>query len=562
MSTTLTPLPGDPGSLKTYATRYETVSDKIAAVARSLDALVDSESSKGDAIEALRENARTSARGIRKAQPRYHETALALVEYAVDLADAQAKANSAIAAAGDGSSDLSSLNHQRRDKEQDRLDGLMSGLDADSMDRIQRDIRRLDNEIDSAEYAISNATATYNKAVQDRDDAVNQAIARIVPVLDELNDTLVDKVADAIDKIANFVAAVTRWIAEIFAAIITAIVVLVAAIIALIVLAILIVVAIALLLIVIQIIQILVHIVLVAALILVIAAIVALVIRSISRELTTPTPEMTRRTDVDQADYQRRAEEGNYENIFNNQNKIDSLGGADETDIEIVTIRDEAGNIIGYRVVLPSTQDWEEANGLPQGTGWDPTGDKGALNDLGSNVALMTMPMGTYGPYERAVQEALAAQMRADGADPKTPVMLCGFSQGGILAARMAADPHSPFNITAVVTAGSCIDSFDIPATTSVLALQHPEDPVPWLDLNPGQSPAASPLTYLNPFEYHATVTAPTEPGQPAHGSVSYAETAAKYLDGSTNPAVVRIQEQQSMFFTDYESVNIYSGHE
>jgi hypothetical protein len=310
----------------------------------------------------------------------------------------------------------------------------------------------------------------------------------------------------------------------------------------------------------------------VALIVIVIAAIAVLIVRSLVRETIAPTPEVHRVPDVPEVfarkgtieDVDGDHPEGNYENVFNNNGEIDMMGGTSETDIEIVTVRDAEGNIVGYRVVLPSTQDWEEITGLFE-LDPSPRGDQGAYNDLSSAIALMSLPPELRPPYQRAVIEALEQQMRADGfSDYKqVPVMMTGFSQGGILAGRMAADPNSPFNITSVVVAGASIDTFPIPTSVSVLALQHPDDVVPKFDRNlEGKNNIASKnfdMTNLN----QVTVTVEKEAGTSPHGATSYAQSAYETFDKEPrNPLVQNIVEQQSMFFSDNENVSIYATHE
>lgn len=101
------------------------------------------------------------------------------------------------------------------------------------------------------------------------------------------------------------------------------------------------------------------------------------------------------------------------------------------------------------------------------------------MNDLDSNLALMLAPS-LCSQYDRAV---LAAMQQA-GVGPNDPVMLVGFSQGGIMAGHLAAY-NSDDNWDAVVVAGAPIDSMPIPSTTTVVSVQHSGDPVPRLDSMP-----------------------------------------------------------------------------
>ena len=74
--------------------------------------------------------------------------------------------------------------------------------------------------------------------------------------------------------------------------------------------------------------------------------------------------------------------------------------------------------------------------------------------------------------------------MQQAGVGPNDPVMLVGFSQGGIMAGHLAAY-NSDDNWDAVVVAGAPIDSMPIPSTTTVVSVQHSGDPVPRLDSMP-----------------------------------------------------------------------------
>lgn len=151
----------------------------------------------------------------------------------------------------------------------------------------------------------------------------------------------------------------------------------------------------------------------------------------------------------------------------------DRIGGSDRTAIDIKKVRGPDGTY-HWVVSLPSTQDWQLGP------------DAGALNDRDSNLALMMDNPLLRSQYERVVLEA----MRDAGVPPGGDVVLTGFSQGGIMAANLAADRSFPYNPIGVVTNGSPIDSFDIPQNVPVYAFEHATDPVPMLDGKPyGLSP-------------------------------------------------------------------------
>jgi hypothetical protein len=146
----------------------------------------------------------------------------------------------------------------------------------------------------------------------------------------------------------------------------------------------------------------------------------------------------------------------------------DAMGGADATVIDVKKVIGPDGSV-HWVVSLPSTQDWQFTDG-----------DTGALNDRDSNVALMLDNPVFRAAYERAVLEAMSDA----GIPPGGDVVLTGFSQGGIMAANLAADGTFPYNTVGVVTNGSPIDSFDVPEHIPVYAFQHATDAVPMLDGN------------------------------------------------------------------------------
>ncbi len=114
---------------------------------------------------------------------------------------------------------------------------------------------------------------------------------------------------------------------------------------------------------------------------------------------------------------------------------------------------------------------------IPGTTRWYPDGAANAT-DLTGNLEL------AGGNLSTAAQSVRLAMEKA-GIPDGAPVMLSGHSQGGMIAAALAADGSftGRFNVTNVVTFGSPVDSAPIPSRIDVLALQHAGDPVPRVDL-------------------------------------------------------------------------------
>ncbi|MDF2491877.1 MAG: hypothetical protein K0R60_1536 [Microbacterium sp.] len=145
----------------------------------------------------------------------------------------------------------------------------------------------------------------------------------------------------------------------------------------------------------------------------------------------------------------------------------DGMGGEDATVIDVKKVIGPDGSE-HWVVSLPSTQDWQLGP------------DTGAMNDRDSNLALLMDNPAFRTAYERAVLEAMSDA----GVPPGGDVVLTGFSQGGIMAANLAADGSFPYNTVGVVTNGSPVDSFDVPPHIPVYAFQHQSDVVPMLDGN------------------------------------------------------------------------------
>ncbi|MDY2669720.1 hypothetical protein [Schaalia hyovaginalis] len=147
----------------------------------------------------------------------------------------------------------------------------------------------------------------------------------------------------------------------------------------------------------------------------------------------------------------------------------DMITGTGRTTAISVRLVEAADGSRHWVVALPSTQDWVDILG------------SGTMADRNTNVELVLMDNPVLkSQYERAVLRAMAEAGVAQG----DPVVLTGFSQGGIMAANLAADPSFPYQTIGVVTNGSPIDGFTIPQDIPVVAFQHANDPVPMLDLN------------------------------------------------------------------------------
>ena len=131
-----------------------------------------------------------------------------------------------------------------------------------------------------------------------------------------------------------------------------------------------------------------------------------------------------------------------------------------------------------WLVVVPGTQEWSPR---PAANPFDVTTDLRAMTgDQTLAAAGVTA----------ALARARAASARST---PSDPVLLVGHSQGGILAAALAADPgfREDHRVTHVLTTGSPVALFPVPSGVRVLSVEHGDDPVPRLDLTPNPASAS-----------------------------------------------------------------------
>jgi hypothetical protein len=213
------------------------------------------------------------------------------------------------------------------------------------------------------------------------------------------------------------------------------------------------------------------------------------------------------------------------EEIFQQQ----SILGGDAGEVQIVQVVDGDGTP-SYIVQIPGTQEWGPQRGS------NPV-------DLTTNLRLMAGD-------STLMQQQVAEAMRRAGIKPGDPVMLTGHSQGGITAAALASDPafRDEFAVRTVVTGGSPIARFDIPADVSVLALEHGQDAVPMLDgrKNPDRT---NWVTIERDLGTVQDGVLPVPSVGAAHGTEVYAQTGG-LVDVSDDPSVQVWRDRAQQFLT------------
>lgn len=214
----------------------------------------------------------------------------------------------------------------------------------------------------------------------------------------------------------------------------------------------------------------------------------------IASDALAPTPLVTE-VDIDDlvagyggdTDAQRRAytdalatrELGSLEAFVVGNGLTDEIGRVDRTAVDIKRVV-AADGTEHWVVSLPSTQDWNSLKTiLGEGEWQELLADYPATNDLHTNIALMLSDNPQVATqYQRGVYEAMRQAGIPDGA----PVVYTGFSQGGIMAANLAADRSSAYSTIGIVTTGAPIDRFDIPDHVEVAAFGHEGDQVHKID--------------------------------------------------------------------------------
>lgn len=146
--------------------------------------------------------------------------------------------------------------------------------------------------------------------------------------------------------------------------------------------------------------------------------------------------------------------------------------------------------------------------------------------DLGSNLSLYTGEVS-------ASYEATVEALRQAGAGPDDPVHAFGYSQGGMIASRLALEDG--FTVSTLVTFGSPVEA-DVGADTLSVAVRHSDDPVAALVGEGFAAGVGGPGSFVaerhgDPVGGIVDVLNPIR----AHGLEVYAETAGM-LDASTDP--------------------------
>ncbi len=201
------------------------------------------------------------------------------------------------------------------------------------------------------------------------------------------------------------------------------------------------------------------------------------------------------------------------------ERQVAAHSGRENGRVRVDAVRGQDGKK-RYIVYVPATTDWSVKGGRN-------------TTDTATNVQTMA-------ERESAMRHVVKTAIRESGIQPEDEIMLVGYSQGGIVAASLAADPEfrKQARVRQVVTVGSPIGRFDV-GNTKVLSIEQDRDVVPALDGtdNPDKR------TWTTIIADSPPVDSPLG----AHSSEAYTEVI-RDLERSRQPEIVQFSKDNRDF--------------
>jgi hypothetical protein len=455
---------GRPAELETRARNLQLTADAISRAAEALLDLVDGQTARS--IDAVRGSAEDASAGLRRAHGRYDGTATALTTFAVELETIQAAARTAVDDA-DAETDRS----YRLESEIGDLRNELVQAEAVGESTTALDDRMLSaaDDLADAQGAVDAARRVLNDARQQIYEAADRAIGAIETAIEDGADSFGDNWDQFWSPVGDFFEMVGEWASQVLSVVVDALMEALSALVsALVVIALLLVAAVVIGLVVAS--FGLVGLVLLGGL-LAAALLLAVVAETVGRPQQTSggwtSGKPTDDADVDADNDLLEARD--YQGIMAQLAEQDSASAdGTSTEIRVVAVRNAAGEIVSWRVQLPSTQCW------------NPLNSDGSLNDLRADVMLSMFP-GVPTQYEEAVWDAMT---EAGVFESDAPIMFTGWSLGGMMAGDLATDPRVADRVDSVFAAGSAIDKHysAMPPDVRVTQINNGIDPVHTLE--------------------------------------------------------------------------------
>ncbi|MEE6272338.1 hypothetical protein [Georgenia wangjunii] len=215
------PVPGDPAVVRTGGERYVEVADAIGRTVTFLRRLDEGTVHVSLAVDALTERAGEVADGVERAQGRYRETGLALIDYAPQLATAQEDSLDAWTLASSARTTETEAAGQQRYY----ISLASDSADPDSALRYETLADNAGQDAGEARARHALAVQRVNEAIELRDRAAGDAVSRIEEITggDGLNDgwwdnwgkdllAVVTDIAGWVATIAGVLALAVSWI--------------------------------------------------------------------------------------------------------------------------------------------------------------------------------------------------------------------------------------------------------------------------------------------------------------------------------------------------------------
>ncbi|WP_084074702.1 hypothetical protein [Demequina sp. NBRC 110052] len=516
----LAPPAGNPTALDSDVDRITRTRQALETAADLLEAIAVE--ARSDAVDELRGEMTKGRDGLRSAEDRYDGTVRALRDYTIALHDFHDTAQREISAEHDALLRLSQSEHDVDYAAEQLRFAAMNPDDVAARETWDAELYAARMRHQHAGDAVAAAQSRYAWAEEQRDAAARRAISRIQAATSATDDSLLDHVGNFLTKVGEVISAVAEWAEKYFAPVIQAVAEVVKAI----------VIAAAAVMTVIALIALvaLVATVVFPALFALLAAAIGLVLQIVSAlalaglaaygaaqilgldDLATlrlvvlalsiaapafgafllwrlstevragatwqaivdagghvahplPDDDASSSSTADARERLRDTDSvvDSADDLLRRAGQVDAAGGDREAVVDITRIVVDGEE--RWIVTLPSTMDWVLG------------GDAGAPNDLDANLMLMLYPE-LASQYEVAVLDAMAQA----GIDPGEPVVLTGWSLGGIMAGHLASSGAGGYDYAGIVAAGSPIDHMDTHGIP-VLQVKHELDPVHQLDL-------------------------------------------------------------------------------
>lgn len=478
-------LDGDPDSLSGRSDGLERQAQAIQDAAAVLNSIASGQMS--EATLALQQTATELQTSMSYAYQRYDQTASALKTYAVTLSPIKSQAALDIPRLEDARTRLETAQRAENAAHADQIGDFFSGADAEDRAETSEDLARAQRRVAAAESDINEVLRRLRAAVESKEQAAQAAIAAIEMVLANGADSILDNIAQFFEGVGNMLADIAQWVTQVIADVVAAIDDLWHTILPMLIVA----TALAIAAVVLGTIGGLVGLLFFGPIggiigfglgVGVVSLLGGFLVNRMLSDILSPDPVVTASPMKQIRDADGNLVSFGLDDAFLDAAYADSIGASPDGGphdsagivVEQIVGADGATHV---RVTLPSTQDWQALHNLlnpeDQLALDQLLSDHGASNDLDSNLALMLLPE-FQTIYERAVFNALE-QAGVDPGPNGDPIMLVGFSQGGIMAGHLAANRPDAYNWDLVMAAGAPIEHMDIPPTTQVVMVQHPD---------------------------------------------------------------------------------------